>query len=81
MSEIHEIREVVAHERLLTPKEMAELFRVDARTVTRWAKQGKIAYTRTPAGHRRYKESDALRMLEGVTLDGTPVTDYREDED
>jgi excisionase family DNA binding protein len=44
-------------ERLLTPSEVADLFRVDPKTVTRWAKAGLISSIKTPGGHRRYRES------------------------
>lgn len=39
---------------LLTPGEVAELLRVDVKTVARWAKEGRLAAIRTPGGHRRY---------------------------
>eukprot|EP01037_Dinobryon_pediforme_P001198 gene1198-1213_t len=45
-------------ETLLTPSEVAALFRVDPKTVTRWAKAGKLTSIRTLGGHRRYKESE-----------------------
>jgi excisionase family DNA binding protein len=51
-------------ERLLTPAEVAALFRVDPKTVTRWAKAGKLASIRTLGGHRRYWESEVRRLLE-----------------
>lgn len=50
--------------KLLTPGEVAEMFRVDPKTVTRWAASGRIAAIRTPGGHRRYKESDVRALLE-----------------
>ncbi len=50
--------------RLLTPAEVAELFRVDPKTVTRWARAGKLSSIRTLGGHRRYWESEVLRLLE-----------------
>jgi excisionase family DNA binding protein len=50
-------------ERLLTPREVAALFRVDAKTPTRWAKEGKIPSILTPGGHHRFKESEVLRLL------------------
>lgn len=39
---------------LLTPAEVAARFRVDPKTVTRWAKAGKLTAVRTLGGHRRY---------------------------
>ena len=53
-------------EALLTPSEVAELFRVDPKTVTRWAKAGKISSIRTLGGHRRYRESEIRGLLGGV---------------
>ena len=51
------------HEVLLTPSEVASLFRVDPKTVTRWAKLGKLTSIRTLGGHRRYKESEVKALL------------------
>lgn len=48
---------------LLTPAEVASLFRVDPKTVTRWAKAGKLSSIRTLGGHRRYKESEVRALL------------------
>jgi excisionase family DNA binding protein len=48
---------------LLTPAEVASLFRVDPKTVTRWAKSGKLTSIRTLGGHRRYKESEVKALL------------------
>lgn len=53
---------------LLTPAEVASLFRVDPKTVTRWAKAGKLSSIRTLGGHRRYKESE-VRALLGAASD------------
>ena len=50
-------------ENLLTPSEVAALFRVDPKTVTRWAKAGKLTSIRTLGGHRRYKESEVRQLL------------------
>ena len=50
-------------EKLLTPAEVASLFRVDPKTVTRWAKSGKLTSIRTLGGHRRYKESEVKALL------------------
>lgn len=51
---------------LLTPAEVAALFRVDPKTVTRWAKAGKLSSIRTLGGHRRYRESEVRALLAGV---------------
>lgn len=56
-------------EPLLTPAEVAAMFRVDPKTVTRWAKAGKLSSIRTLGGHRRYRESEVRDLLSG---DSTP---------
>lgn len=53
------------NERLLTPGEVAALFRVDPKTVTRWAASGRITSIRTPGGHRRFRESEVRALLSG----------------
>jgi len=50
-------------EPLLTPAEVATMFRVDPKTVTRWAKAGKLTSIRTLGGHRRYRESEVKALL------------------
>jgi excisionase family DNA binding protein len=52
-------------DRLLTPGEVATLFRVDPKTVTRWAAAGRIGSLRTPGGHRRFRESEVRALLRG----------------
>jgi excisionase family DNA binding protein len=52
---------------LLTPAEVAALFKVDPKTVTRWAVGGRLAYVTTLGGHRRYKESDIRALIEANT--------------
>ena len=58
---------VSGQENLLTPSEVAALFRVDPKTVTRWAKAGKLTSIRTLGGHRRYKESEVRTLLKVIT--------------
>jgi excisionase family DNA binding protein len=60
---------VNGQENLLTPAEVAALFRVDPKTVTRWAKAGKLTSIRTLGGHRRYKESEVKALLKTITPD------------
>jgi excisionase family DNA binding protein len=47
----------------MTPAEVAALFRVDPKTVTRWAQQGKLRSLRTLGGHRRYAAADIRALL------------------
>jgi excisionase family DNA binding protein len=51
-------------EALLTPAEVAALFRVNPKTVTRWARAGKITAIRTLGGHRRFRASEIRRCLD-----------------
>lgn len=53
---------MVEQNELMTPREVAAYFRVDARTVTRWAKAGRISSVRTPGGHRRYLRPEVERL-------------------
>jgi excisionase family DNA binding protein len=56
---------MAAHE-LLTPGEVAVMFRVDPKTVTRWARAGRLSSIRTIGGHRRFRSSEVQRFLEDV---------------
>jgi excisionase family DNA binding protein len=47
----------------MTPAEVATLFRVDPKTVTRWCKAGKLSAIRTLGGHRRYREAEVQALL------------------
>lgn len=58
-------------EHLLTPGEVAGLFRVDPKTVTRWASAGRIGSIRTPGGHRRFRESEVQALLADLTTKAT----------
>jgi len=49
---------------LLTPGEVAEMFRVNPKTVTRWARSGKLTAVKTLGGHRRFRSSEIHRFLE-----------------
>jgi excisionase family DNA binding protein len=42
------------------------MFRVDPKTVTRWAKSGKLTSIRTLGGHRRYREAEVRSLLAGI---------------
>ena len=53
---------------LLTPGEVASLFRVTPKTVTRWAEAGKLPFVRTLGGHRRFPARAVLALLETQLL-------------
>ena len=61
-------------ERLLTPHQVAVMFRVDPKTVTRWASSGRIGSIRTPGGHRRYRETEIRALLAEFTVPAAPST-------
>jgi excisionase family DNA binding protein len=48
------------------------MFRVDPKTVTRWAKAGKLSSIRTLGGHRRYRESEVRQLLGSIPSQRTP---------
>lgn len=65
------VKAMTDDEELLTPAEVAKLFRVDPKTVTRWAKSGKLSSIRTLGGHRRYRASEVHTLLEGQRRNAT----------
>jgi excisionase family DNA binding protein len=50
---------------ILTPAQVAALFAVDAKTVSRWADAGRLPSFRTLGGHRRFRRDDVLAALRG----------------
>lgn len=48
---------------LMTPAEVAKAFRVDPKTVARWAKAGKLSAIRTLGGHRRFPTPEVRGLL------------------
>ena len=59
--------DVDSPEALLTPSEVAAMFRVNPKTVTRWARAGKLNAIRTLGGHRRFRVSEIRRCLEEMS--------------
>lgn len=49
---------------VLSSGDVGKLFGVNAKTVTRWAKEGLIDYFITPGGHYRYHREDVFEFLQ-----------------
>lgn len=50
---------------LLTRAEVAEIFRVAPKTLSRWVSEGRIDSVRTPQAHRCFRAADVRRLLDG----------------
>jgi len=48
----------------LTTAEVAEILHVSPKTVTRWAREGKLPHSRTLGGHRRYPNGLINKLAE-----------------
>ncbi len=48
---------------VLTPGEVADIFRVTPDAVRQWADDGKLASFKTPGGQRRFLRSDVERFF------------------
>src|SRR2546425_10938181 len=68
------MRDGSQHDDLLTPNEVAAIFRVNPKTVTRWAQSGKISAIRTLGGHRRFSPAQVKRPPEEERLAWGPPT-------
>jgi len=58
------------YEEMLTPAEVARMFRVDPKTVMRWNQQGRLSSVRTPGGHRRFPAAEVRALLNGTRTAG-----------
>jgi excisionase family DNA binding protein len=58
------MEDTMAEHELLTPAEVAVMFRVNPKTVTRWARAGRLSAIRTIGGHRRFRASEVQHLLE-----------------
>ena len=59
-------------EEYLLAAEVGRLLRVSPKTVSRWAKEGKLPYSRTLGGHRRFP-AGPIRSL-GLGLESNSLT-------
>jgi excisionase family DNA binding protein len=51
-------------EQLLRPGQVAALFQVSRRTISDWARAGKLDAIITPGGHRRFRAKQVRALLE-----------------
>ena len=50
---------------------MADILQVSPKTVSRWAKDGKLPFLRTLGGHRRYPASEIRQLVEEIRIQTT----------
>jgi excisionase family DNA binding protein len=55
----------------LLPAEVAELLSVSPKTVSRWAKEGKLPFMKTLGGHRRYPEAEIRQLVDELRQEPT----------
>ena len=55
----------------LRTAEVADLLHVSPKTVSRWAKEGKLPFLKTLGGHRRYPEAEIRDLAEGLREEAT----------
>jgi excisionase family DNA binding protein len=69
-------------DQLLTPAEVATMLRVTSKTVTRWAKTGKVSSVRTLGGHRRFplqEIEDLMRKSQQIAIPVRTTPDPRDE--
>ncbi len=54
----------------LAAQEVADIFHVSPKTVSRWAKQGKLPCMRTLGGHRRYPADQIEALAKELETEG-----------
>jgi excisionase family DNA binding protein len=61
-----EVTEGNINSEYLKTAEVAEILHVSPKTVTRWAKDGKLPHSRTLGGHRRFPAEAIRRLADGL---------------
>ena len=56
-------------EQLLRPGQVAALFQVSRRTISDWARAGKLDAIITPGGHRRFRATQVRALLEAQKVE------------
>lgn len=57
--------------KFLLTHEVAAIFQVAPKTVSRWAKAGKLPFRRTMGGHRRYPDAEIRELARQYGLWGS----------
>ena len=55
----------------LRTAEVADLLHVSPKTVSRWAKEGKLPFLKTLGGHRRYPEAEIRDLVAELRVEPT----------
>jgi excisionase family DNA binding protein len=55
----------------LRTAEVADLLSVSPKTVSRWAKEGRLPFMRTLGGHRRYPEAEIRELVDDLRQEPT----------
>ena len=62
---------VTAAPRYLRAAEVADILHVSPKTVSRWAKEGKLAFLKTLGGHRRYPAAEIRQLADELQVQPT----------
>ena len=55
----------------LRTAEVADILHVSPKTVSRWAKEGKLPFLKTLGGHRRYPEAEIRELAKELREEAT----------
>jgi excisionase family DNA binding protein len=58
--------------------EVADILHVSPKTVSRWAKEGKLPFLKTLGGHRRYPEAEIRQLANELQVPPTAKQDIPE---
>lgn len=58
----------------LTASQAAQILQVSPKTVSRWAKEGRLPFMRTLGGHRRFPDVEIRQILTDHTIEGNPFS-------
>jgi excisionase family DNA binding protein len=57
--------------RYLRTAEVAAILQVSPKTVSRWAKEGKLPFLKTLGGHRRYPAAEIRQLIDELQVEPT----------